>query len=80
MNKFLFKSTDADFQKLLQLTETVQKNVLYCTHRLDWLIRELKTTATDKSLQKQVDDYFEGDDDYCSGPDSKKNLQDSQEI
>ncbi len=61
MNKFLFKSTGADFQKLLQLTETIQKNVLYLTYRTDMIIKTLNKMETDKGLQKQVDEYFEDD-------------------
>ncbi len=59
MNKFLFKSTDADFQKLFQLLVTIQKNVLYTTHRVDLIIRELNKLNVDKGLQSQVDQYFE---------------------
>ncbi len=61
MNKFLFKSTDADLQKLLQLTETIQKNVLYLTYRTDMIIKTLTKIDTDKGLQRQVDEYFEDD-------------------
>ncbi len=61
MNKFLFKSADADFQKLYQSIETLQKNVLYITYRMDSLIKDMKTLVNDKGLQKQVDEYFEED-------------------
>ncbi len=61
MNKFLFKSADADFQKLFQLTGTIQKNVLYMTHRVDLIIRELHELKTNKDLQQTVDKYFEDD-------------------
>ncbi len=61
MNKFLFKSTDADLQKLLQLTETIQKNVLYLTYRTDMIIKTLNKIDTDKALQTQVDEYFDQD-------------------
>ncbi len=61
MNKFLFKSTDADFQKLNQLLETIQKNVLYLTYRTDSIIKTLNKIVVDKGLQKQVDEYFEQD-------------------
>ncbi len=61
MNKFLFKSADADLQKLFQLQVTIQKNVLYITHRVDLIIRELNELKTDKGLQKQVDEYFDED-------------------
>ncbi len=59
MNKFLFKSTEADFQKLTQLIETIQKNVLYLTYRTDFIIKTLNKMTVDKDLQHQVDEYFE---------------------
>lgn len=62
MNKFLFKSADADFQKLFQLQLTIQKNVLYITHRVDLIVRELNEIKTNNGLQKQVDQYFEDSD------------------
>ncbi len=61
MNKFFFKSADADLQKLFQLQLTIQKNVLYVTHRVDLIIRELNELKTNKSLQQQVDKYFDED-------------------
>ncbi len=74
MNKFLFKSTDADFQKLFQSLETIQKNVLYLTYRMDTVLKtvtklEHKITL-DKDLQTQVDQYFE--DDGKDIPDEKQ--------
>ncbi len=62
MNKFLFKSSEADFQKLNQLLETIQKNVLYLTYRTDAILKKIDTLSTDKGLQKQVDAYFDADD------------------
>ncbi len=59
MNKFLFKSTDADFQKLFQLLEMIQKNVLYMTYRTDSVLKILNKTVIDKDLQSQVDEYFD---------------------
>ncbi len=59
MKNFIFKSTDADLQKMFQLLETIQKNGLYCTYRLDWLYKHMGDFLTDKKLQKQVDEYFE---------------------
>ncbi len=61
MKNFIFKSNDSDLQKMFQLQVTIQKNVLYITHRVDLIIRELKELNTDKSLQKQVDQYFDED-------------------
>ncbi len=61
MNKFLFKSTDADFQKLTSTLATIQKNVLYLTHRIDYMNRSINKILLDKDLQKQVDDFFDKD-------------------
>ncbi len=61
MKNFIFKSTDADLQKMFQLLETIQKNGLYCTYRIDSLLKNFEKLLTDKSLQKQVDEYFEDD-------------------
>ncbi len=71
MNKFLFKSTGADFQKLLQLQLTIQKNVLYTTHRVDLIIRELQKLTVDKGLQQQVDEYFEDETSPQTDSDNK---------
>ncbi len=63
MKNFIFKSTDADLQKMFQLLETIQKNGLYCTYRIDSLLKNFEKLLTDKSLQKQVDEYFEDSED-----------------
>ncbi len=59
MTKFIFKSNASDLQKISQSIETLQKNVLYITYRVDSMIKDLRTLTTDKGLQKQVDQYFE---------------------
>ncbi len=59
MKNFIFKSTDADLQKMFQLLETIQSNGLYCTYRIDSILKNFEKLLTDKSLQKQVDEYFE---------------------
>ncbi len=61
MKNFIFKSTEADLQKMFQYLETIQKNVLYLTYRMDACLKKVNTLAADKPLQKQVDEYFEGD-------------------
>ncbi len=65
MKNFIFKSTGADLQKMFQLIETkldtMSSNILYCTHQLDFIRKKVVESYTDKSLQKQVDDYFEDD-------------------
>ncbi len=58
MNKFLFKSTEADFQKLYQSLEIIQKNVLYLTYRMDSVLKKVTALGVDTGLQKQVDEYF----------------------
>ncbi len=61
MKNFIFKSNASDLQKMFQSIETIQKNVLYCTYRIDMILKTLNKTVTDKGLQKQVDEYFEQD-------------------
>ncbi len=58
MNKFLFKSTDADFQKLLQ---QIHKNILYITYQEDKILKIVKSLQVDDNVQKQVDDFYEQD-------------------
>ncbi len=62
MTKFIFKSNASDLQKISQSIDTIQKNVLYLTYRMDTCLKYLKELATDKGLQKQVDEYFEDDE------------------
>ncbi len=59
MKNFIFKSNESDLQKMFQLLETIQKNSLYATYRMDRIIKDLNRLITDKSLQTQVDKYFE---------------------
>ncbi len=61
MKNFIFKSTEADLQKMFQYLETIQKNVLYLTYRIDTILKDVKSIVTDKALQSQVDEYFEED-------------------
>ncbi len=72
MKNFIFKSTDADFKKMFQYIETIQKNVLYVTYRIDTLLKEVRSMTVDKGLQQQVDDYFE--DDEKNTPEEKQDL------
>ncbi len=58
MKNFIFKSTDADLQKMFQYLDTTQKNVLYLTYRMDSLLKDFKKFTVDKGLQSQVDEYF----------------------
>ncbi len=63
MKNFIFKSTDADLQKIISIIGSelnlLQKNVLYITYRIDSVLKIVKEQADDKGLQKQVDQYFE---------------------
>ncbi len=59
MKNFIFKSTEADLQKMFQYLETIQKNVLYLTYRIDTILKDVKTLSADKGLQQQVDEFFE---------------------
>ncbi len=72
MPKFIFKSNASDLQKISQSIETIQKNVLYLTYRMDMLIKRYDKVQVDKSLQKQVDEYFEEDE--------KPHPEDSQDL
>ncbi len=59
MKNFIFKSNASDLQKMFQSIETIQKNVLYVTYRIDMLIKRFDKQLVDKQLQTQVDEYFE---------------------
>ncbi len=65
MKNFIFKSTDADLQKIISIIGSelnlLQKNILYITYRVDSILKNTKQLVTDKGLQKQVDEYFEQD-------------------
>ncbi len=63
MKNFIFKSTDADLQKIISIIGSelnlLQKNVLYITYRIDSVLKTVKELRDDKGLQKQVDQYFD---------------------
>ncbi len=75
MKNFIFKSTEADLQKMFSNIDTIQKNVLYLTYRMDMLIKSYAEDKTDKGLQKQVDEYF--DDDETSPQTDQDNKRDN---
>ncbi len=62
MKNFIFKSTEADLHKMFTYLDTIQKNVLYLTHQIDFVRKKIIALDVDKSLQKQVDTYFDADD------------------
>ncbi len=69
MKNFIFKSTAADLQKMFQLIETIQKNVLYVTYRIDMLIKRYDKLEIDKGLQTQVDQFYIQDPPEDTQPD-----------
>ncbi len=76
MKNFIFKSSDADLQKMFQILETIQKNGLYCTYRIDSLLKNFEKLLTDKSLQKQVDEYFDAPEDSPQEEEDDSNHRD----
>ncbi len=59
MKNFIFKSTDADLQKMFSILDNLQKNVVYITYRVDMILKLVKKQDVDSGLQKQVDSFFE---------------------
>ncbi len=68
MKNFIFKSTEADLQKMFQYLDTLQKNVLYLTHQVDFIRKTVVHTSTNKDLQEQVDKYFDESEDSQNIP------------
>ncbi len=59
MKNFIFKSTEADLQKMFQYLEVSQKNILYLTHQVDFIRQTVLKILHDKDLQSTVDKYFD---------------------
>ncbi len=63
MKNFIFKSTNADLQKMFQYIETKleiqSSNILYLTHQTDRILKLLNGILVEKRLQTQVDDFYE---------------------
>ncbi len=59
MKNFIFKSSDADLQKMFSILENLQKNILYITYRVDGLLKKVNSLETMFGLKKQTDDYYE---------------------
>ncbi len=74
MKNFIFKSNASDLQKMFQSIETIQKNVLYLTYRCDKILKEVSTLRIDKSMQKQVDQYFDEDIENIPDKETEKDL------
>ncbi len=71
MKNFIFKSSEADLHKMFTILDTIQKNGLYCTYRIDSLLKNFEKLVTDKKLQKQVDQYFEEDTEHIPEEDKE---------
>ncbi len=61
MKNFIFKSNESDLQKMFSILDNLQKNVVYITYRIDAVLKLLKKLELDSGLQKQVDSYFDKD-------------------
>ncbi len=72
MKNFIFKSNASDLQKMFQQIETIQKNIVYITYKVDTILKICKEEQTDKSLQKQVDDYFDDESQPNTPPSEDK--------
>ncbi len=58
-----FKSSEPDLKFNIQSQfRLINGNILYLTREVDTLVRLVKSLATDKGLQQQVDKYFEEDE------------------
>ncbi len=77
MKNFIFKSTDADLQKMFSIIENTQRNVLYLTHQVDFIRKRITAWETDKRLQTQVDEYFGSNSDNQN---SSENIPDTAEV
>ncbi len=65
MNKFLFKSTDADFQKLIfNKLDILLAEQRHQRHDLKIITVGINKLLTDQNLQKQVDEYFDEDSEH----------------
>ncbi len=75
MKNFIFKSTDADLHKMFTYLDTIQKNILYLTHQVDFIRKTIIESKHDKDLQTTVDKYF---DETSHQTDYKKQLEDEE--
>ncbi len=73
MKNFIFKSTDADLQKMFSILENMQKNIVYITYKVDAIIKLVKTQSVDAGLNKQVDEFFDEDTHCISTEDENGN-------
>ncbi len=78
MKNFIFKSADADLQKIVPILVTkldiLNKNILYITYNVDKILKIEQGNMADKGLQKQVDEYFEDETSPQTDSDDKRDL------
>ncbi len=75
MKNFIFKSNESDLQKMFSILENLQKNLVYVTYKSDAILKLVKSLETTGNLQKQVDEFFEDDENIPEvEPDSHKDL------
>ncbi len=74
MKNFIFKSTEADLQKMFSYLEVTSKNVLYLTHQIDYIRKTVKELLDNKHLQSQVDEYFDEEVQNAQQEDKKRDL------
>ena len=51
------KSIETDFSLFQQLV-VINKNILYVTHQVDIIKKQIDSILTNDNLQKQVDDFY----------------------
>jgi len=65
-------SPTADFiSKIQSDLQLINKNVLYCTHELDKIKKVVTTLLNQADLQRQVDEYFNRDEDTSHDEDKE---------
>ncbi len=64
MKNFIFKSNESDLQKMFSILENLQKNIVYITYKQDAILKLVKSLETSSNLQKQVDEYFDEDNEH----------------
>ncbi len=76
MKNFIFKSNESDLQKMFSILENLQKNIVYITYKTDAILKLVKQQGVDTGLQKQVDAYFEEDNETSpqTDPENKNDL------
>ncbi len=73
MKNFIFKSQiPSTYKKLYQSIDTIQGNVLYLTHQIDYIRKQIDKLTHDKDLQTTVDKYF---DDHETSPQTDSDEQ-----